>query len=202
MAGDRALDRPAGARSQRRERLAALLLEARTGNRGALDAIVAELTPVLWHTARNQGLSPPGRRGRDPDDLAHPAAPPRRHLRAGRAHRMAGHHHPARGVAGQRRRPQGRPARRRRLRGPARQRAHPPTSCSWTTNGGAPSGTPSRACPRGAPSCSGSSPSCRAPHYDAVAAALNMPMGSIGPTRGRCFAKLRLLLAKDPDWSP
>lgn len=35
------------------------------------------------------------------------------------------------------------------------------------------------------------------PDYAAVAAALGMPIGSIGPTRGRCLAKLRALLAED-----
>lgn len=33
------------------------------------------------------------------------------------------------------------------------------------------------------------------PDYDVVAAELGMPRGSIGPTRGRCLAKLRALLA-------
>ena len=36
------------------------------------------------------------------------------------------------------------------------------------------------------------------PNYAAVAAALEMPIGSIGPTRGRCLAKLRGLLASSP----
>jgi RNA polymerase sigma factor (sigma-70 family) len=36
------------------------------------------------------------------------------------------------------------------------------------------------------------------PDYTAVAAALGMPVGSIGPTRGRCLAKLRVLLDGDP----
>ncbi len=36
------------------------------------------------------------------------------------------------------------------------------------------------------------------PDYAAVAGALGMPIGSIGPTRGRCLAKLRALLASDP----
>ena len=40
------------------------------------------------------------------------------------------------------------------------------------------------------------------PDYAAVAAKLGMPVGSIGPTRGRCLAKLRALLAHDPEWSP
>jgi RNA polymerase sigma factor (sigma-70 family) len=38
------------------------------------------------------------------------------------------------------------------------------------------------------------------PDYAAVAASLGMPVGSIGPTRGRCLAKLRQLLAGDPAW--
>jgi RNA polymerase sigma factor (sigma-70 family) len=35
------------------------------------------------------------------------------------------------------------------------------------------------------------------PDYAAVAAELGMPIGSIGPTRGRCLAKLRAVLAGD-----
>jgi RNA polymerase sigma factor (sigma-70 family) len=38
------------------------------------------------------------------------------------------------------------------------------------------------------------------PDYAAVAAALGMPVGSIGPTRGRCLAKLRAQLSADPLW--
>ena len=38
------------------------------------------------------------------------------------------------------------------------------------------------------------------PDYAAVAEALGMPVGSIGPTRGRCLAKLRAALAADPRW--
>ncbi len=39
------------------------------------------------------------------------------------------------------------------------------------------------------------------PDYGAVSQALGMPVGSIGPTRGRCLAKLRTILADDPKWS-
>jgi RNA polymerase sigma factor (sigma-70 family) len=39
------------------------------------------------------------------------------------------------------------------------------------------------------------------PDYAAVAHALGMPRGSIGPTRGRCLAKLRQSLLDDPSWS-
>jgi RNA polymerase sigma factor (sigma-70 family) len=37
------------------------------------------------------------------------------------------------------------------------------------------------------------------PDYDVVAAELGMPRGSIGPTRGRCLAKLRELLASSAE---
>jgi RNA polymerase sigma factor (sigma-70 family) len=39
------------------------------------------------------------------------------------------------------------------------------------------------------------------PDYSVVAEALEMPRGSIGPTRGRCLAKLREMLLADPAWS-
>jgi RNA polymerase sigma factor (sigma-70 family) len=38
------------------------------------------------------------------------------------------------------------------------------------------------------------------PDYAHVAEALGMPVGSIGPTRGRCLAKLRVALGTDPSW--
>jgi RNA polymerase sigma factor (sigma-70 family) len=38
------------------------------------------------------------------------------------------------------------------------------------------------------------------PDYAVIAESLGMPVGSIGPTRGRCLAKLRDLLAGDPHW--
>lgn len=38
------------------------------------------------------------------------------------------------------------------------------------------------------------------PDYAAIAEALGMPVGSIGPTRGRCLTKLRDQLALDPSW--
>jgi DNA-directed RNA polymerase specialized sigma24 family protein len=38
------------------------------------------------------------------------------------------------------------------------------------------------------------------PDYADLAKALDMPQGSIGPTRGRCLAKLRLSLTNDPSW--
>jgi RNA polymerase sigma factor (sigma-70 family) len=38
------------------------------------------------------------------------------------------------------------------------------------------------------------------PDYAGLAEALGMPVGSIGPTRGRCLAKLRERLGRDPLW--
>jgi RNA polymerase sigma factor (sigma-70 family) len=38
------------------------------------------------------------------------------------------------------------------------------------------------------------------PDYAQLAQSLGMPQGSIGPTRGRCLAKLRISLANDPSW--
>jgi len=40
------------------------------------------------------------------------------------------------------------------------------------------------------------------PDYDVIAAKLGMPRGSIGPTRGRCLAKLRALLASSAEGTP
>jgi RNA polymerase sigma factor (sigma-70 family) len=37
------------------------------------------------------------------------------------------------------------------------------------------------------------------PDYEVIAAALGMPLGSIGPTRGRCLAKLRATLFRNEE---
>jgi RNA polymerase sigma factor (sigma-70 family) len=39
------------------------------------------------------------------------------------------------------------------------------------------------------------------PDYSVIAEAMGMPRGSVGPTRGRCLAKLRQLLMDDPAWN-
>lgn len=38
------------------------------------------------------------------------------------------------------------------------------------------------------------------PDYGVIAESFGMPVGSIGPTRGRCLAKLRDQLARDAEW--
>ncbi|HET7725414.1 MAG TPA: RNA polymerase sigma factor [Propionibacteriaceae bacterium] len=40
-----------------------------------------------------------------------------------------------------------------------------------------------------------------APDYAGLAEAMGVPIGSIGPTRGRCLAALRRALLDDPHWS-
>lgn len=40
------------------------------------------------------------------------------------------------------------------------------------------------------------------PDYASLSEAVGIPVGSIGPTRGRCLAALRAALLKDPSWSP
>ena len=40
------------------------------------------------------------------------------------------------------------------------------------------------------------------PDYAELARSLGMPVGSIGPTRGRCLAKLRASLTSDARWEP
>lgn len=41
---------------------------------------------------------------------------------------------------------------------------------------------------------------CDRPDYDAISVALGIPKGSIGPTRGRCLAKLREQLSGSTAW--
>ncbi|NUT51211.1 MAG: sigma-70 family RNA polymerase sigma factor [Saccharothrix sp.] len=44
------------AQASAHERQAALVVAARAGSREALDSLVAELTPLVWHVARGNGL--------------------------------------------------------------------------------------------------------------------------------------------------
>ena len=154
---------------------------------------MTELSPLLWQVARAAGLS-----SGDAEDvvqtvwmrlIAHLDG-----IHTQGAHRLAGYHREERGVAGARRGPQ------------ASARGHESFAALPDQEPGseeqviiddqrrtlwAAIGQLSGRCqellriiafvPR--------------PDYAAVAAALGMPVGSIGPTRGRCLAKLRALLA-------
>ncbi|NJP88246.1 sigma-70 family RNA polymerase sigma factor [Nonomuraea sp. FMUSA5-5] len=199
-AADPAPRRAPTPRAQRRDRLAALLVEARQGDRDALDAIVAELTPVLWHTARNQGLS----RQAAEDVIQTTWLTLLRHL-----HAIS--------VPGALIEWLVTTARREAWRVSRASRKDDLPGDDTFDDLPDPVLTPDEllvdderrralwhaveSLPKRCAELLRIIAFVPRPHYDAVAAALNMPLGSIGPTRGRCFAKLRLLLAKDPDWS-
>ena len=68
------------------------------------------------------------------------------------------------------------------------------SSASGTRRSGAGSAGSATAARR----CSGSSSPVDEPSYEAVGAALDMPIGAIGPTRLRCLEKLRASCPLDP----
>lgn len=193
MEGSRPAAAPPG-RPDRRAQIADLMEAARGGNADALGGIVTELSPMLWQVARAAGLGA----GDAEDVLQTVWALLLSHLQGIRA-----------------------PGaligwlvvttRREAWRVRATSRRQMPTDQDWFTD-----------LPDHAPGSEEQvitddqrralwaaigrlSPRCRAllrivafvprPDYQAVAAELGMPTGSVGPTRGRCLAKLRTLLA-------
>jgi RNA polymerase sigma factor (sigma-70 family) len=187
-------------RDDRAARLAACLERARAGERGALDPVVTELNPVLWHVARAQGLTAEEAADvvqtvwlqllRRLGDIRSPRAltawlvtAARReswHVRDGSRRRVPD------GAPALESAPDPGPELDERLLTDERDRV------LW------------RHFRR-------LSERCREllrivaqvdrPDYTAVSEALGMPVGSIGPTRGRCLAKLREMLLADPGWS-
>jgi RNA polymerase sigma factor (sigma-70 family) len=199
---------PAGlsAGAERRARLAELLISAQAGGREELNRIVGELTPLLWHVTRAKGLDRTtcedvvqttwlrllGHLGdiRTPEALtAWLVTVARREAERLRAH---GRREPAVGEE--------------TLTGVQDRRAstvdevpveelvcrEERRSVLW------------RAVQRLPERCQQLLrvvAYTERPDYDRVAEALGMPRGSIGPTRGRCLAKLREALTIDPQWS-
>jgi RNA polymerase sigma factor (sigma-70 family) len=186
-------------RADRTARLAACLGRARAGDRAALDEIVTQLNPLLWHVVRAQGLD--AERAADVVQttwleflrrMAEIRSP--RALSAWlvtTARREAWH-----------------------VRGRARREVADPNPVLDAATDPAPvlddrllSDERDRSLWR---QWQRLNPRCREllrivahverPDYDAIAEALAMPRGSIGPTRGRCLAKLRELLLADPLW--
>jgi RNA polymerase sigma factor (sigma-70 family) len=187
-------------RAQRPERLAEYLERAKSGDLGALDQVVTELNPLLWHVARSQGLT-----REDAADVVqttwlelvrqlHAIRSPlaltswlvsatRREAWRADARRRK---HSGIGDEALADLPDGQPGVDERLGTDERHRA------LWRYF--------SRLNER-----------CQAllrvvavadrPDYAAIAESLDMPHGSIGPTRGRCLAKLRAMLVADPTWS-
>jgi RNA polymerase sigma factor (sigma-70 family) len=187
-------------RSERMERLAACLSRAMAGELSALDPVVAELNPLLWHVARSQGLTE-----EDAADVVQTSwLELVRQLHAIRSPMaLTGWL-----VSATKREAWRVNARRRKQAGPGVEALGDPPDpvplpveqvvtderdqALWRQFGQL-------------------SERCKAllrvvaqanrPDYAAIADALGMPRGSIGPTRGRCLAKLRGLLLADPAWS-
>jgi RNA polymerase sigma factor (sigma-70 family) len=174
----------------RNARIADLLDAARDGRDEAVSQIVAELSPLLWHVARAAGLG----RG-DAEDVLQTVWL-----------RLLSHAWLLT------------TARREAWRVRAAARRQLPADQDWLTTVPDPGpGSDERAIAddqrREIWAALGRlSPRCQEllrivafvprPDYDAVAAALGIPRGSIGPTRGRCLAKLRAVLPGDPEVRP
>ena len=186
--------------ADRATRIGACLERARNGERAALGEIVRELNPLLWHVARAQGLAAPEAADvvqttwlellRRLHDIRSPQAltawlitTTRRE--AWRVRELA-RRRATEGVAALESVPDPDPEPDERLLSAERDRI------LWLHFQRLP-------------------PRCRGllrivahadrPDYTAVAEALGMPRGSIGPTRGRCLAKLREMLLDDASWS-
>lgn len=184
----------------RPQRLAALLLSAQAGRREALEQIVVELSPLLWHVVRAQGLD----RDTAQDVVQHTWLKlldglDRIHSPLGLTRWLVT------------------TAKHEAWRVSAARQAQPLADLDLMTQIPDPRPTPEddvlldeqhRQVWRAVLSLS---PRCRdllrviafvpRPDYEAVAAALDMPRGSIGPTRSRCLAKLRAELDDDAQGS-
>lgn len=183
--------------STRTERLAAALERARAGDSGGLDEIVRELTPLLWHVARSQGV--------DRADVADVV----QHSWLELVSRLDGIRSPSALTAWL-------VTTTRREAWRLNRRRQTPVDPTTLLDVGAELPDPAsgliederdRALWRAFQQLGDR---CREllrvvamverPDYAAVGEALGMPHGSIGPTRGRCLAKLRALLLADPTW--
>ncbi len=184
--------------TDRNARLAALLESARSGRRESLNEIVIELSPVLWQVARAQGLDREAAEDviqctwlsllRHLDQIHSPLALTAWLVTATKreAWRARGAHH-----------------------------AEQPLDQNQMTDTEDPQPLPEelvllaerhrdvwravRRLPQRCQELLRVVAFSHRPDYDAVATALGMPRGSIGPTRGRCLAKLRTLI--DPEGS-
>jgi RNA polymerase sigma factor (sigma-70 family) len=187
-------------RAGRSARLAACLERARNGERAALEEVARELNPLLWHVARAQGLG-----AEEAADVVQTAW-----LELLRSlHDI--------------RSPQALTAwlvtttRREAWRVRAQLRQHAPDSAAELEAMADPDPEPHehlvvderdqvlwrhfQRLPERCRLLLRIVAQTDRPHYAAVAKALEMPLGSIGPTRGRCLAKLREMLLADPAWS-
>ena len=188
------------AREERRRRLALLLEGAVAGRREDLDRIVAELTPLLWHVARAQGLD----RSTCEDVVQTAWLTLLKHL---------GSIHTPQALTAWLVTVTKREALRLRH---SSDREEPTTGDVLETLTGKTPGVDGQLLVDERQAVlwrliGELSPRCQEliriiayadrPSYEAISEALGMPHGSIGPTRGRCLAKLRVLLLSSPDWS-
>ncbi|MCE6998446.1 sigma-70 family RNA polymerase sigma factor [Saccharothrix sp. S26] len=187
-------------RTRRPHVLAEHLERARAGDLAALDDVVAQLNPLLWHVARAQGLTREDAADvvqttwlelvRQLDTIRSPLALTAWLVSA---------------------------TRREAWRTNARRRRH--VQVGDDVLAGLPDGEPDPGERLGADERHRAlwrhftrlAERCQAllrviavadrPDYASISEALGMPPGSIGPTRGRCLAKLRAMLLADPAWS-
>ena len=187
------------ARVDRSARLGDCLERARAGERSALDEVVRELTPLLWHVARGEGLG-----SEDAADVVQTVWLEllRRlgEIRSSQA--LTGWLVTA--------------ARREawRVRKSSRRRVAGGTDVLETAADPGPQPHEGLLTDERDTALwrhfSRLSERCRRllwivaqvhrPDYAVVSEALGMPLGSVGPTRGRCLARLREMLQADPGW--
>nr|WP_221377383.1 sigma-70 family RNA polymerase sigma factor [Actinoplanes polyasparticus] len=180
-------------------RLGALLERARDGDRDSLQELVRELNPVLWRVARGQGLT-----AEDAADVVqtswlellrrlHEIRTPRAVtawlITATRREAWHRRHRGRRDV------PDGTLA----LDGVA-DPGPPPDQRLLTDERDRVLWTHFSRLSQRCRDLLGIVAQVSRPDYSAIAEAFGMPHGSIGPTRGRCLAKLREMLLADPTW--
>jgi RNA polymerase sigma factor (sigma-70 family) len=187
------------ASTDRSTRLGECLVRARNGERSALDEVVRELNPLLWHVARAEGIGSGDAADvvqtvwlellRRLHEIRSPQALTGWLVTAARREawrvRTMSRRQAADGVAALEEAPDPGPGPDEGLLSDERDRALWRHFARLTER-------------------------CRRllwivaqverPDYAVVSEALGMPHGSIGPTRGRCLAKLREMLREDPSW--
>lgn len=175
-----------------RDRHAACLVAARAGDRAALDVLVAELTPLVWHVARSNGLD----RATAEDVVQTVWLALLRHLE-----RLAEPKALVSWLITTTRREAGRT----RRRGNSQVELPPEVADQLTNDDPLPEAELLRderdrqlwaafhQLPQRCQELLRMTVLAGRAEYRAVAEALHMPHGSIGPTRGRCLSTLRTL---------
>lgn len=178
-------------------RLAGALERARSGDSAGLDEIVVELTPLLWHVARSQGVQP--------DDVADVV----QHTWLVFVARLTEIHTPTTLTAWLITTTKREAWRLNRKRTATSELSSIPEPAADLPDVDAELITNERdrmlwraftQLPQRCRQLLRVVAMVDRPAYEDVGRALGMPHGSIGPTRGRCLAKLRALLLADPGW--